>query len=117
MSIRPLAYLFLLFGGFAGLDAARDELRGVAIATAPTRSFALETAVKADQPELFRGLMTYQWGRACAGVAAGLLILALARRADRLDPFSPNFAGSKELDELHHDLSEKQEQSRRPFRH
>ena len=73
-------------------------------------------AKRRDDPAAFRDLMTYQWIRVVLAFSAGLILLGLCRRADRLDPFSDSFAGQAALDELARSLSEEQEKRRRPLK-
>jgi len=53
-------------------------------------------------------LMTYEWVRGILVLAGGWIILGFYRRADRLDPFPPNFAGQADLDELDKVMTEEQ---------
>jgi hypothetical protein len=96
-------------------DAAYDEDRGIASASGPGRTVVVHIVEESKDPELFRGLMTYQWGRAGLTLVAGFIILSMVRKADTLDPFSPTFAGSDALDDLNRTLTEEQERRKRPF--
>jgi len=57
--------------------------------------------------------MTYQWIRAFLPGLLGFFLLHLIRRANRLDPLSPDFKGKAALDELSDLLDEKEEEKRR----
>lgn len=57
-------------------------------------------ADRQTKPEEYQRLMNYQWARAGISGLAGLILLYLARRKERLDPFSPSFQGNAAVDEL-----------------
>ena len=59
--------------------------------------------------------MTYQWYRGPLFIFGGFIILGLCRRADRTDPFSPDFAGSDALDNLNRALTEEEKRRQRPI--
>jgi hypothetical protein len=110
--MHTTAYVIIFFGLFAFASAAYDEHRGVAVAAAPTElSTIFCTARRADDPQAFRNLMTYQWIEASLVFLAGFMLLGLDRRAKQLDPFSEKFAGSKSIDDLERTL--KDEEARR----
>ena len=46
---------------------------------------------RADDPEQFRRLMGFQWLRGSLVVVAGFIFRGICCRADRVDPFSPEF--------------------------
>ena len=98
---RLLAYSLILFGIYFFAKAGYDENRGVASAYPPGGGSALGIPVKRDEnPRDFRSLMTYKWIRAPLFLCAGLLLLGFCHRADRLDPFSPDFATNAKNDAL-----------------
>jgi hypothetical protein len=113
--MRPVAFFLIGLGLWFFVDAGRDEWREIAEAISPRGG---ETMVipKADDPEQFRNLMVYQWWRGVVVLIAGMVILGIVRRADRLDPFSPDFRGSNALDELDQSLKEQERRHRRPFK-
>jgi hypothetical protein len=49
-------------------------------------------------------------------LCAGSIILGICRHADRIDPFSPKFAGNAALDELNEALTKEEEARHRPLR-
>ena len=114
--MRIVAYILILVGLMCLVDAARDEHRGIASARSPSRSARLHIVSRAEDPEQFRGLMAYQWVRGPLALLGGLIILGICRRADRLDPFSPDFAGSDALDELNRALTEEEQKRHRPIK-
>jgi hypothetical protein len=114
--MRFLACALILLGGIGFFDAIKDDRRGVASAFAPTRTPILEVASRADAPELFAGLMAYQWMRASLAVCAGLVILGMCRRLGRCDPFSPTFTGRDVLDECEHKLDAELRKKHSPLR-
>jgi hypothetical protein len=105
--MRSLAYLLIALGSILLLLAAYDEHREIASVMAPSRSMILIIVKKSDNPQEFRNLMTYQWLRGFFLLGAGVIILGIVRRADRLDPFSPDFVGKTEVDKLGQMLDEK----------
>jgi hypothetical protein len=108
MTARVVAYLLIFAGCGLLADTAYDEHRGVASATAPGRSIVRYVASRSEKPEDFRGLIAYEWIRGFLFLGAGGLLLSICRRADRLDPFSPRFAGKTDLEELERTLDEEQ---------
>jgi len=112
--MRLLAYLLILIGLIYIADAAYDEHRGVADALSPQRGGRHYVFVQADEPEQFRNLMTSQWYRGPIFVLGGLFLLGVCRRADRSDPFSPNFGGSDALDEWNRALKDEEKRRHRP---
>ena len=110
---RKFAYGLILFGICLLGDAAWDEHRGIAEAANWGRA-APAVVDRAENPKGFRSLMVYQWVRAPLILCAGLFILGLCRRADRTDPFSPDFAGNEALDDLNRTLTEEQDRRKRP---
>jgi hypothetical protein len=115
---RVFAYYLILVGLLQLADAAYDEQRGVAAAVSPGGVSAplLYVIKRADDPEGFRSLMFYQWSQGPAVLLAGFWILGLSRRANRVDPFSPDFAGNQALDDLNRTLTEEQAKRHRPLR-
>ena len=113
--MRALSYLLILFGLLSLFDAAYDEYRGVADALPPGRSITRYVIARAEDPKQFRNLMAYQWLRGPILLLGGIFILNICRRADRLDPFSPNFAGSDALDDLNRTLTEEEKRHHRPL--
>jgi hypothetical protein len=113
--MKLLAYTLILLATLLFADAAHDEHRGIASALGPGHTVVFHTVEQSKAPAQFRGLMTYQWGRAGLALAAGFIILSMVRKADTLDPFLPTFAGSDALDDLNRTLTEEQERRKRPF--
>ena len=107
-SARVIACLFIIAGCALLVNSAYDQHRGVASATAPGRSFIHYTIFKSEKPDEFRGLIAYEWIRAFLTLGTGALILGVWRGADQLDPFSPRFVGSADLQELERSLDEQQ---------
>jgi len=59
--------------------------------------------------------MSYQWFRGALLIVSGFSILGICKRADRLDPSSPDFAGSDAINALDGTLTE-EEQKRKDSR-
>jgi hypothetical protein len=114
--MRWLAYILIVIGLIFVADAAYDEHRGVADALSPGRGSRRHIVACSDDPEQFRNLMTYQWVRGPLFLVGGFIILGFCRRADRLDPFSPDFAGSDALDDLNRTLTEEEQRRHRPIK-
>jgi len=112
--VRVFAYLLILVGFVFLADAAYDEHGGVADVLSPGRGSQHHVIARADDPDQFRNLMAYQWLHGPLFLFAGFIILGFCRRANRLDPFSPDFAGSDALDDLNHTLTEEEKQRHRP---
>ena len=118
---RIFAYGLIMLSVFLFGDAAYDEHRGIADAASPDgllsgfSSHLPNVVNRSEDPKGFRNLMLYQWVRAPLALCAGLFILGLCNRADRTDPFSPDFAGNQALDELNRTLTEEQAKRHRPL--
>jgi hypothetical protein len=54
--------------------------------------------------------MTYKWIRGSLFLIGWTALFGIRRRMDKLDPFSPNFAGNAELDELGRVLDKEEKQ-------
>jgi hypothetical protein len=101
-----LIVLALILAGMIANDEIAGETnipRGRSATIYPERRLK-----KAEDPGQFRNLITYKWIRALACVGGGLVLLAIARRADRLDPFSPDFSGNTALEEWGDSLRKKE---------
>jgi hypothetical protein len=90
----------------------RDEIVGETQIPKGRRNFDRTTVrvYKSESPERFREIITSRWYMVCACLGGGVLMLVIARRADRLDPFSPHFAGNQALDDLGDTLRKKEEE-------
>lgn len=105
--MKIVAYIVLLIGVVALVDAGMEQMSGHAKAMSPGRSFHINEANREEHPEEYRNLMSYQWIRAATIMGAGVCLISLIRKADRLDPFSPSFQGGKEIDKLAEHLDKK----------
>ena len=114
--MRLLAYFLVAVGIFFLTIAARDEHQGVTSASSPRGAGQPTIIAKAENPKQFRNLMIYEWLRGPIFICGALVILGICRRADRLDPFSPDFAGNAALDDFQRQLTAEQEKQRRPLR-
>ncbi len=114
--MRVIAYILILLGLILIGDAAYDEHRGIASATSPTRSAQYNIVARSKDPEQFRNLMTYQWVRGALLLLGGLIVIGICQRADRIDPFSPHFAGSDALDDLNRTLTEEERKRNHPIK-
>lgn len=113
--MKPLAFLLILSGLVLLGLSAYDEHREIASAIPPGRDAIRITIKKADDPKQFRNLMTYEWIRGFLTVGAGAILMSFCNRADKLDPFSPDFEGDKELDELKDEIDREERKQKRPF--
>ena len=110
-----IAPILIVWGIVFVATNIRDEHRGVTTVYAPaSRSYNHQVVVRTEKPEEFQNAMKYQWLRALAPIVLGAVGLHLYRRQDRLDPFSPNFAGNAELDELSRELDKERERRSDP---
>jgi len=98
--VIKLARGIILFGIILLALSAYDEHRGIASVMSLGRYPVRLIVKKSEKPDEYRDLMTYQWIRGFLVVLLGLIGIAIYRRMDRLDPFSPDFAGNPEVDEL-----------------
>lgn len=110
--MKLLAYGLILMTLLFSIQAMEQQISGRADVLTPGRSYSRNTADKETKPEEYRILMTYQWIRAVLPGAAGLFLLHLIRRGERLDPFSPHFQGSAEIDKLSDYLDETKKRER-----
>lgn len=111
-----LAYVIILIGLCLFGDAVHDQHRGIASAATPGGGPGLPNTAKfSEDPQGFHNLMLYQWIRASLVLGSGFILIGFCRRADRLDPFSPDFAGDADLDELDRTLTNEREKRRRPI--
>jgi len=104
------AFLFIL-AVFLLASTTYDEHRGITVP--PDRFAVLGEVRKDDDPKQFRSIMTYKWIRGSLFLIAWSALVGIRRRMDKLDPFSPNFAGNAELDELGRDLDKEEKQRER----
>jgi hypothetical protein len=114
--MKPHSYFIIILGIVLLAFAARDEQRGIASVVPPERYGRRIIISKADDPKQFRNIMIYQWLRDGLVLGAGLVLYRMCRRADRLDPFSPDFAGNAELDDLGKTLDEEEKKRHTPLR-
>ena len=112
--MRWVAYFLLVLSVVYLADAFRDQARGIASASAPTRSARVETVRRIDNPDHFEKAMMYQWARAGVCLAGGLIVLGMYRRADRLDPFGRDMDTSRSMQDLERTLDAKMKWYRRP---
>lgn len=69
-------------------DACVEQASGQAKALSPGRQVRVVEATRSENPEEYKGIMSYQWIRGFALLGCGYFLLSRIRRADRLDPFS-----------------------------
>jgi hypothetical protein len=115
--MKLAAYAIILLGLFLLALSAYDEHRQIASVVNPIGRYPRRfTVKKLDNFAQFRNLMTYEWLEAFAALAAGIILLRICRRADKLDPLSPDFAGNPESDELEKELDHESEPRKRPIK-
>jgi len=98
--MKSIAIVLVLLSVFLVIEAARDQISGRAVIYSPTRSFQRFVAERTSAPEQYRNMMTYQWFCAPLPALAGLFLLFVIRKQDRLDPLSKDFQGAAAIDEL-----------------
>jgi len=98
--MKYLAYGLIILTLLLAAQAVEQQITGRAEVSSPGRSFRINVADRDSKPEEYTNLMTYQWIRAILPACAGLFLLYLIRRSDRLDPFSPHFQGNAAIDDL-----------------
>jgi hypothetical protein len=107
--LRTVGRLMVLSGFLLLILAIRDEQREVASVTPPAGNNGVRYVIKrSDDPKQFQSLVDYEWFRCGLLFTAGSILLHFCNGADRLDPFSPDFAGKAEIDELERILDEEQ---------
>ncbi len=111
---RSLSYLLIVLGFILVGTSAYDEHRGIASVMPPGRYARRITVKRSEHPDDFHNIMIYQWSRALVALCGGFIILGICRRADRRDPFSPDFSGASALDECEHTLDAELEKKHRP---
>ena len=115
--MKPSAHFLIVAGLLLFVLALNDEQRGIASVIPPRAYTGVRyTAKKVDDPTQFHNLMTYEWIRASLLLGAGIILLTMCRSADKTDPFSPRFAGKRELDELGEELNREKEKRQRPLK-
>jgi len=115
-AVRISGYLMIVFSALQFLHAKYDEDRGVAAPLfVPTR-YTRPVVIRGQNPAMFRALMNYEWACPWAFAGCGMILLSIVRASDRSDPFSPNFAGNKALDECESILDSKLRNKYRPLR-
>ncbi len=114
--MRILAYCVVLSGLMLLANAAWDDHRGIATAATPSQTGMPNVEKRSEHPQHFRNLMTYQWGRAGFVIIARAVLLGFVRRADQLDPFSPDFSGNSSLNDLGRTLDAEAQKRHRPLR-
>jgi hypothetical protein len=91
--MRGLSYILIAAGLILAGRAAFDEHRG--ITTEPVieaGSIILEygKVAKSENPNGFQNDMNFHWLYACLTLGAGLILLQIIRKEDRLDPLAPD---------------------------
>ena len=89
--MRILAYLLLLYSVFNFGDGIYDQTQGV---TRDRRGAITEQVYKRTEPERFWNLISYRFTRGAIFLAAGVVMLGMAKRFDASDPTSPDFAAN-----------------------
>ena len=113
---RTLSYLAIIFSVYLFASAAHDEQRGIASVIPPGRYARRIVVIRSEHPTDFHNLMIYQWSRAALVLCGGLIILGICRRADRCDPFSPDFSGGRALDDCERTLDNEIRKKHSPLR-
>lgn len=115
--VRLFAYAMIGLSFYLFALAAYDEHRGVAAPPIqPGSGLVIKVADRDTNPQLFHGLMHYEWTCPVLFLLGGCTILGIVRWADRCDPFSPSFAGKKSLEDCERALDHQLENFHRPLR-
>jgi hypothetical protein len=93
-------------------SAGYDEYRGVTQIQVG-RSLP-EIITKTSSPEDFHNAMAYHWFYALMVLIAGIIAYTIDRGQEKADPFSPDFAGNKALDEWSDAMKKEEEQRKHP---
>jgi hypothetical protein len=93
-------------------SAGYDEYRGITHIQAP-RSLP-EIVIKTSNPEEFHNAMTYHWSYALIVLSAGIITYSVGASFEKSDPFSPDFAGNKALDDWTDAMKKEEEQRKHP---
>jgi hypothetical protein len=110
--MRIFSYLLLLVSVLMFASAGYDEYRGITHIQAP-RSLP-EIFTKTSNPEQFHNAMTYHWAYASVVLIAGIIVFRIYRGLEKADPFSPDFAGNKALDDWSDAMKKEEEQRKHP---
>jgi hypothetical protein len=93
-------------------SAGYDEYRGITHIQAP-KSLP-EIVTKTSNPEEFHNAMTYHWSYALIVLIAGIITYSVGSGFEKSDPFSPDFAGNKALDDWTVAMKKEEEQRKHP---
>jgi hypothetical protein len=120
--MRILSYILMAVGIFLLTSDGYDEIHGVTGVPVMFGSgsypltFDSEDIIKKDNPETFHDAMVCHWAQASMIAIAGFILFMIDRKQERLDPLSPNFRGTKALDELDEEMKNEEEQHKNPKR-
>lgn len=110
--MRIFSCLILLVSVLMFAKAGYDEHRG--ITRVRTGRGQYEVVTKARNSEQFHNAMTYHWSYAMIVLIAGIITYAIENGLEKSDPFSPDFAGNKDLDEWGDAMKKEEERRNHP---
>ncbi|HVU26539.1 MAG TPA: hypothetical protein VHG71_02245 [Verrucomicrobiae bacterium] len=110
--MRIFSYLLFLVSVLMFASAGYDEHRGVTHIRVG-RSLP-EVITKTSNPEDFHNAMVYHWFYAFMVLVAGIVAYMIDRGLEKTDPFSPDFAGNKALDDWGDTMKKEEEQRKHP---
>ena len=110
--MRIFSSLVLLVSVLMFASAGYDEHRGMTHIRVG-RSLP-EIVTKTTNPEQFHNAMTYHWSYAIIVLIAGIIAYMVESGLEKSDPFSPDFAGNKALDDWSDAMKEEEEQRKHP---
>ena len=110
--MRIFSYLLLLVSVVMFASAGYDENRGIT-SIRSGRSLP-EFITRTSNPEQFHNAMTYHWAYALVVLIAGIITYSIGVGLEKSDPFSPDFAGNKALDDWGDAMKKEEEQRKHP---
>lgn len=110
---RAVYYLLIAVGSLQLFGAGRAEYTGVTSAPKGSRYGPSFEVSRQSNPDLFRRATSHKWIMGAMWLGAGLIIQGIHRWANRMDPFSEDYAGTASLRELEQKLDEELEDRNR----
>lgn len=111
---RVVYYLSIALGALLLLGAGRAEYTGATSTKGGSRHGPSFEVSRQSNPDLFRRETSRQWIQGAMWLGAGLIIRGIHRWANRIDPFSADYAGTESLDNLEQTLDKQLEDRNRP---
>lgn len=105
--MKALAWFFMVLGALELISIGVEELSGIAYL--PGYRAPGEYVRKEDRPDRFHDAISYGALYSFLFLALGFSMWEAARRSEKSDPSSPDYAGSKALDDWSKALDEEAE--------